>query len=103
MNSSISDTESHNLTGSAVAKWEFVRDQIRQAIAEGEFGPGQRLPSERELATRFDISYMTARRAVTALVETGVIERRERSGTFVSQDAQYKTSAPPITLNVVCT
>ncbi len=46
--------------------------------------PGQRIPSERELASEYGISRMTARAALGLLEQRGLIERRDRSGTYVA-------------------
>lgn len=65
------------------AKHRLVRDAVSDFIREGEVGPGEQLPSERDLALRFGVSYMTARRAISEMVEIGLLERRGREGTFV--------------------
>lgn len=57
-------------TGSV--KHQEVRAAIMAAIRSGEFQIGHRLPSERELAERFGVSYMTARRAVSEMVEAAL-------------------------------
>jgi DNA-binding LacI/PurR family transcriptional regulator len=44
---------------------------------------GQKLPGERTLAVKYGISYMTARRAVSELVELGLLDRRPWEGLFV--------------------
>ncbi len=46
--------------------------------------PGHRIPSERELASEYGISRMTARAALGLLEQRGLIERRDRSGTYVA-------------------
>ncbi len=60
--------------------------QIRAELAEHirSLAPGSRLTSERELARRFDCSFLTVRKALTLLVEEGVIFRRMGSGTYVA-------------------
>lgn len=58
-----------------------VRDHLRGQISSGQL-EGQ-LPSERELAERFGISYMTARRAIGELVDEGLLSREQGRGTFV--------------------
>ena len=57
--------------------------------------PGDRLPSERELADNAGMSRMTARQAVTWLVERGIVEVRHGIGTFV---AQGKLTSDPLHL-----
>lgn len=61
-----------------------VYDQIREAILERTFQPGERL-SIPDLARRFDVSQMPVRQAVGRLHDEGLVEVRPRSGTFVAQ------------------
>ncbi len=57
---------------------------IAEHIAAGRLAPGQQLPSERQLCDRFEISRVTARRALAALVDDGLIEASPGKGWFVS-------------------
>jgi DNA-binding LacI/PurR family transcriptional regulator len=57
--------------------------QLRQMLLDGHYQPGDRFPSQYELAERFKTSPLTAREAVAPLVEEGLLERRFGSGTFV--------------------
>ncbi|WAJ26295.1 GntR family transcriptional regulator [Antarcticirhabdus aurantiaca] len=57
---------------------------IRGAVEAGELKPADALPSERDLAEGMGISRVTVRKALTGLVEEGVVEQRQGSGTFVS-------------------
>ena len=50
-------------------KYERIREAI--AVMVTEAGPGARLPTEKELARRFDASTMTVRRALQVLAEAG--------------------------------
>ena len=61
-----------------------VYDQIREAILERTFQPGERL-SIPDLARRFDVSQMPVRQAVGRLHDEGLVDVRPRSGTFVAQ------------------
>jgi DNA-binding GntR family transcriptional regulator len=61
-----------------------VYDQIRRAILERQFVPGERL-SIPELAARFDVSQMPVRQAIGRLSDEGLVDVRPRSGTFVAQ------------------
>ena len=49
-------------------------EAIAERIAEGTWGPGQWLPSERRLCEMFGVSRVTVRRALAALVEEGLLE-----------------------------
>lgn len=64
-----------------------ARDLVLRAIGERGLSPGDRLPSERDLALRFGISRMTMRKALSALVAEGVLERRGTAGTFLPEPA----------------
>jgi DNA-binding FadR family transcriptional regulator len=60
---------------------EHVADRLVTAIALGEFVPGQRLPSERELAATLAVSRTTIREAIQRLAALGYVEvRRGRTG-----------------------
>ena len=60
---------------------EHVADRLVTAIALGEFIPGQRLPSERELAATLGVSRTTVREAIQRLAALGYVEvRRGRTG-----------------------
>ena len=62
--------------------WEGVADAIRQ----GGYGPGGRLPPERELAERLEVSRSTLRLALHDLERAGIVVRRpgRGGGTFVA-------------------
>lgn len=55
-----------------------------ERIDGGRLSPGSRLPSERQLASEYGISRMTARAAMNLLAQRGYVERRNGSGTYVS-------------------
>jgi GntR family transcriptional regulator len=59
---------------------------LREQIRSGELKPGSLIPSERELSETYGISRMTARQAVTELVNEGVFYREQGRGTFVAQN-----------------
>jgi GntR family transcriptional regulator, histidine utilization repressor len=60
-----------------------IRDDIERAMIAGELPPGARLPIEQELAERYGCSRMTVSKALSALVDDGMIERRKKAGSFV--------------------
>ena len=61
-----------------------IHDQIKKDIKNGIWTVGTRLPSERALSEKFEVSRMTLRQAITTLVDEGILERRAGSGTYVS-------------------
>lgn len=70
-----------------------IHDQIKKEIDEGLWKIGDRLPSERDLAERFEVSRMTLRQAITLLVEEGILERRVGSGTYIASSRVQEKNA----------
>ena len=69
---------------------ELVVDQMRRALELGQFRPGDRLPTERELSEMLDVSRTTVRAAVAVLEREGLIAvRRGRGGGFTVQAPVY--------------
>ena len=60
-----------------------LAELCRAAILNGDFGDGERFPSERELAQRYDVSRATANKALSTLVAEGLLELRKGIGAFV--------------------
>ena len=61
-----------------------IHNQLRENIENDKWRVGQKIPAERELASQFNVSRMTLRQAIQALVDEGILERRVGSGTFVA-------------------
>ncbi|OLT14427.1 hypothetical protein BJF78_19475 [Pseudonocardia sp. CNS-139] len=66
-----------------VSVTDQVVSQLHHALADGTWKAGDRLPSENELATRFDVSRTAIREAVQELMTLGFLEIRRGVGTFV--------------------
>lgn len=66
------------------AQFALIKDFIIDQIEQGEWTCGDQVPSENQLADQFFVSRMTARRALTELVQIGILERSQGVGTFVS-------------------
>ena len=65
--------------------YKEVRRRLLQCLAEGEWKPGERLPSEPELAQRFGVAISTIRAGVSDLAAAGVVKRWQGRGTFVAR------------------
>jgi GntR family transcriptional repressor for pyruvate dehydrogenase complex len=65
---------------------EEVVQHLRDMIHNGELRPGDRLPSERDLAKLLGVSRPTLRVAICSLAAVGVLRSRQGAGTFVVQD-----------------
>ncbi len=68
----------------AEAKFLVIKQYILKQIEARIWAENTRVPSENELATRFKVSRMTARRALQDLTEQGVLTRTQGLGTFVA-------------------
>lgn len=64
-----------------------IGQELRRRILTSQYGPGQRIPPERELLEEFGCSRLTVAKAMAPLVADGLIERHRGRGTFVAQAA----------------
>lgn len=73
-------------TGSAAFSplYQQIKALLVQSLDRGEWKPGEAIPSEIELAARFQVSQGTVRKAVDELAAEHLLMRRQGKGTFVS-------------------
>ena len=64
-----------------------IQHEIRRGIQAGDYAAGDRIPSENELAERFETTRATVARALQELVFDGTIVRRAGAGSFVASGA----------------
>jgi DNA-binding LacI/PurR family transcriptional regulator len=69
-----------------------IADRVRRGVRDGLYQPGERLPSEVELATQLSVSRGTVRQALTALVVEGLLRTIPGRGTFVSNGSAQQTA-----------
>ena len=67
-----------------VPRYHQLKEIIREGIQSGDLKPGDVIPSERELAERYNVSRMTARQSIVELTHEGLLYRRQGKGTFVA-------------------
>lgn len=65
--------------------YEQIAERLRELIAAGQMGPGDRLPPERKLAEIFKVSRNSVREAIKALEEQRVVVSRTGAGTYVAE------------------
>jgi DNA-binding FadR family transcriptional regulator len=82
---------SERTTFKPLQRYEQIAERLAADIRSGLLAPGERLPSERELARTLEVSRASVREAIASLQVQGVVETRKGAGTFVSAGA----AAPP--------
>ena len=70
-----------------------VMEKMKELIVSGKYKPGDRLPTEQELADTFGIGRSSIREAVKIFNYLGVLESKAAKGTFLSERAQISTEA----------
>jgi len=73
--------------------YEHIVDRILDDLRAGRLTPGDRLPSERDLARALEVSRSSVREAVAALQTEGVLRTRPGAGSFVADDAPARARA----------
>ncbi|MFY7974537.1 MAG: GntR family transcriptional regulator [Rubrivivax sp.] len=71
--------------------YQQIRTLLVKGLEQGEWRPGQAIPSELELAARFKVSQGTVRKAIDEMVVSGLLVRRQGKGTFVATHAEEAT------------
>lgn len=64
--------------------WQTIRDEVLRRIRQRDWPAGALIPHEADLAVEFGCARATVNRALQAVAETGLIERRRRAGTRVA-------------------
>lgn len=67
-----------------------IKGLLTRSLQDGEWRPGEVIPSETELAARFKVSQGTVRKAVDALADENLLVRRQGKGTFVATHAEQR-------------
>lgn len=73
---------------------EEIVEQIKNLIGNGELNPGERIPSERELAAYLGVSRPSVREAIMVLEAMGFLESRQGGGTFVRSLTERSMADP---------
>ncbi|ABM60058.1 GntR family transcriptional regulator [Verminephrobacter eiseniae] len=67
--------------------YQQIKGLILQSLQQGQWKPGEVIPSETELAARFRVSQGTVRKAIDELAAENLVMRRQGKGTFVATHA----------------
>ena len=68
-----------------------IKALLTRSLEDGEWKPGEPIPSEMELAARFKVSQGTVRKAVDEMAADNLLVRRQGKGTFVATHAEERT------------
>ncbi|MGI6448785.1 MAG: FadR/GntR family transcriptional regulator [Desulfitobacteriia bacterium] len=73
---------------------EIILEQIKNFMIQGHLNPGDKLPTEMELADKFEVSRTSVREALAALSLTGILEIRQGEGIFVKKSPSNAVIEP---------
>ena len=69
-----------------------LKEIIIKRIEDGEYLPGEKIPSEREMADTYGVNRMTVKNAISSLVEANILYRVHGKGTFVAKKETEKVA-----------
>ena len=76
-------------------KYKEVADQLRHEIlSQNTYAGTKKLPTEQELMERYHVSRQTVRQALSILLAENLIQKRQGSGTYLSEQALSPPMAP---------
>lgn len=73
--------------------YEDVLEQLQEYLIREKIESGQKLPPERELAKIFNVNRVSVREAMTVLEASGLVERKNRGGTFSTGAASFAATS----------
>ena len=74
--------------------YEMVMEQIKDLVKKGELKSGDKLPSERELCEKLEVSRASIREALKALQMLGLIETKHGEGNFINENFENSLLEP---------
>ena len=80
------------IMGKQIAKYKEIEHDILTQIQNGKLQTGDQILTENELCSRYQVSRMTARKALDLLSSKGILTRAPGKGTFVNSIQIAKTS-----------
>jgi len=69
-------------------KHRQVFQELRRAVIDGEYRPGEKLPTDSQFSEIFKVSRLTVMRALNDMQAEGLVRRRAGAGTFVSSESE---------------
>ena len=74
--------------------YEMVMEQIKDIVKKGELKSGDKLPSERDLCEKLEVSRASIREALRALQMLGLIESKHGEGNFINENIENSLLEP---------
>ncbi|MGG1368194.1 GntR family transcriptional regulator [Priestia megaterium] len=71
------------------SRYLIIMDKLKEEIEKGNLTPGEKLPSETELAKNFKVSRSTVREALRVLEQENIVTKKHGIGTFINQKPLY--------------
>src|SRR5690606_36200204 len=84
------DTERGSGSAAFSPLYQQIKSLLLQGLDRGEWKPGEAIPSELELAARFQVRQGTVRKAIDELAAENLLIRRQGKGTFVATHHEAK-------------
>jgi len=81
---------------SSLPLYQQIQDNILQLIDNNLLTAGASLPSERQLSDVYGVNRMTVRQAIDGLVQKGLVQRKQGSGTFVVEGRTMQNFTPTV-------
>ncbi len=85
----------------ATARWKEITEALEREIVQGTRMPGERVPTEEEIASIHGVSRVTAHRALRELQTRGLVIRQRRWGTIVAERSNVKTKRIGLIFDVI--
>jgi GntR family phosphonate transport system transcriptional regulator len=82
----LDDEGSMTAARSPIPLWRKIAQTLSAEIGADRLQPGAKLPTEAQLAQRFDVNRHTVRRGIEALVRSGLVRVEQGRGSFVAED-----------------
>lgn len=80
------------MTAASINNWKDVESEVLSRIHSRQWKPGDLIPNESELAEEFGCARTTVNRALRAVAENGLLDRRRKAGTRVIQNPIRKAT-----------
>lgn len=75
-----------------------IKGLITDSLVTGEWRPGEPIPSEIELASRYSVSQGTVRKAISELADENLVVRHQGKGTFVASHSEERSQFPYLSI-----